>query len=140
MTGVLTVFPVSDYFSFALLVVLNFDLPLPLPGSSPTPPVPCFLLPPLPPSFPSPLVPFPSLSFSVLIPFPFSSSDLRSDFSLNSFIKDCLYSYRVKKLLRTSLVAQWLGIRLPVRGTRVQALVREDPTYRRATKPMRHNY
>ena len=40
----------------------------------------------------------------------------------------------------TSLVAQWLGIRLPVQGTRVRALVREDPTCRRATKPVRHNY
>ena len=40
----------------------------------------------------------------------------------------------------TSLVAQWLRIRLPVQGTRVRALVREDPTCRRATKPMHHNY
>ena len=39
-----------------------------------------------------------------------------------------------------SLVAQWLRIRLPVQGTRVRALVREDPTCRRAAKPMRHNY
>ena len=42
--------------------------------------------------------------------------------------------------MRTSLVAQWLRIRLPMQGTRVQALVREDPTCRGATKPMRHNY
>ena len=41
---------------------------------------------------------------------------------------------------RTSLVAQWLRISLPVRGTRVRALVREDPTCRRTTKPVRHNY
>ena len=40
----------------------------------------------------------------------------------------------------TCLVAQWLRIRLPMQGTRVQALVREDPTSRRATKPVRHNY
>ena len=39
-----------------------------------------------------------------------------------------------------SLVAQWLRIRLPMQGTRVQALVREDPTCLRATKPMRHSY
>ena len=39
-----------------------------------------------------------------------------------------------------SLVAQWLRIRLPVQGTRVQALVREDPTCRGATKPVHHNY
>ena len=41
---------------------------------------------------------------------------------------------------QTSLVAQWLRIRLPMQGTRVQALVREDPTCRGATKPVRHNY
>ena len=39
-----------------------------------------------------------------------------------------------------SLVAQWLRIHLPMQETRVQALVREDPTCRRATKPVRHNY
>ena len=41
---------------------------------------------------------------------------------------------------RTSLVAQWLRICLPKEGTRVRALVREDPTFCRATKPVRHNY
>ena len=40
----------------------------------------------------------------------------------------------------TSLVAQWLRIRLPMQGTRARALVREHPTCRRATKPVRHNY
>ena len=40
----------------------------------------------------------------------------------------------------TSLVVQWLRIHLPVQGTQVRALVREDPTCRRATKPVRHNY
>ena len=39
-----------------------------------------------------------------------------------------------------SLVAQWLGIRLPMQRTRVRALVQEDPTCRGATKPVRHNY
>ena len=39
-----------------------------------------------------------------------------------------------------SLVARWLRICLPMQGTRVGALVREDPTCRRATKPVRHNY
>ena len=42
-------------------------------------------------------------------------------------------------MLGTSLVVQWLRIRLPMQGTRVQALVREDPTCRGATKPVRHN-
>ena len=39
-----------------------------------------------------------------------------------------------------SLVAQWLRICLPMQGTRVQALVWEDPTCRGATRPMSHNY
>ena len=32
-------------------------------------------------------------------------------------------------------MAQWLRIRLPMQGSRVRSLVREDPTCRRATKP-----
>ena len=40
----------------------------------------------------------------------------------------------------TSLVAQWLRIRLPMQGTQVRALVQEDPTCCGATKPVRHNY
>ena len=39
-----------------------------------------------------------------------------------------------------SLVAQWLGIRLPMQGTRVRAPVWEDPTCRGATEPVSHNY
>ena len=39
-----------------------------------------------------------------------------------------------------SLVAQWLRICLPMQGTRVRALVWEDPTCRRATRPVSHNY
>ena len=46
----------------------------------------------------------------------------------------------IENVIRTSLVAQWLRIRLPMQGARVQSLVPEDPTYRRATKPMHHNY
>ena len=48
-------------------------------------------------------------------------------------------NYR-KKTVGASLVAQWLGIHLPMQGTRVQALVWEDPTCRGGTKPMRYNY
>ena len=56
-----------------------------------------------------------------------------------------LYTENYKMLLKEtkdwpSLVAQWLRICLPMQGTRVQALVREDPTCCGATKPMRHNY
>ena len=40
----------------------------------------------------------------------------------------------------TSLVAQWLRICLPMQGSWVRSLVREDPTCHTATKPMRHNY
>ena len=40
-----------------------------------------------------------------------------------------------KDLSWASLVAQWLRICLPMQGTRVRALVWEDPTCRRATGP-----
>ena len=39
-----------------------------------------------------------------------------------------------------SLVVQWLKIHLPMQGTRVRALVQEDPTCHGAAKPVRHNY
>ena len=39
---------------------------------------------------------------------------------------------------RASLVAQWLRICLPTQGTRVRALVWEDPTCRGATRPVSH--
>ena len=39
-----------------------------------------------------------------------------------------------------SLAAQWLRICLPMQGTRVRALVWEDPTCRGATGPVSHNY
>ena len=37
-------------------------------------------------------------------------------------------------------MAQWLRIYLPMQGTQVWSLVQEDPTCRRATKPVCHNY
>ena len=40
----------------------------------------------------------------------------------------------------SSLVAQWLGVHLPVQGMWVQSLVWEDPTCHGATKPVHHNY
>ena len=43
-------------------------------------------------------------------------------------------------IMGTSLVAQWLRVRLPMRGTQVQALVQEDPACCGATKPVHHNY
>ena len=45
-----------------------------------------------------------------------------------------------KKRIGASLVAQWLRILLPMQGTWVGTLVREDPTGLGATKPVRHNY
>ena len=51
-----------------------------------------------------------------------------------------LLTTKQKQTHRASLVVQWLRIRLPMQGTQVRALVREDPTYRRGTKPMHHNY
>ena len=45
-----------------------------------------------------------------------------------------------KSTNRASLVAQWLRICLPMQGTRVRALVWEDPTCRGATGPVSHNY
>ena len=46
----------------------------------------------------------------------------------------------IKIAHRASLVVQWLRIHLPTQGTRVWALIREDPTCHGATKPVRHNY
>ena len=53
----------------------------------------------------------------------------------------CMFNFlRNNQTLRASLVAQWLRLYLPMQGTRVLALVQEDPTCRGATKPIRHNY
>ena len=49
-------------------------------------------------------------------------------------------SYYLICMIGTSLVAQWLRIRLPMQGTQVRALVQEAPTCHRATKPVHHNY
>ena len=53
---------------------------------------------------------------------------------------EIVYSKIKIGLFRASLVAQWLRIRLPMQGTRVRALVQEDPTCFRATKLVHHNY
>ena len=45
-----------------------------------------------------------------------------------------------KMKLKGFLVAEWLRICLPMQGTRVRALVWEDPTCRGATRPVSHNY
>ena len=51
-----------------------------------------------------------------------------------------LFHLFLKTSFRASLVAQWLGIRLPMQGTRVRAPVREEPTCRGAARPVSHNY
>ena len=49
-------------------------------------------------------------------------------------------TFSLKTSGRASLVVQWLRICLPMQGTRVRALVWEDPTFRGATRPVSHNY
>ena len=58
-------------------------------------------------------------------------------------LKRKIFGKTMNKLLRinrASLVAQWLRICLPMQGTRVRALVWEDPTCGGATGPVSHNY
>ena len=49
----------------------------------------------------------------------------------------CPHKYTIKG---ASLVAQWLRICLSMQGTRVRAVVWEDPTCHGATRPVSHNY
>ena len=58
---------------------------------------------------------------------------------LNSYLTP-LTNTISKGIEGASLVAQWLRICLPMQGTRVRALVQEDPTCCGATMPVRHNY
>ena len=65
-------------------------------------------------------------------------SNKKNIFLCNNLQHNC----RLKKLTgwQTSQVVQWLRIRLSMQGTRVQALVCEDPTCRRATRSTHRNY
>ena len=49
-----------------------------------------------------------------------------------------MYNLLLRQKPQTSLVVQWLRIRLPVQGTQVQFQVQEDPTCCQATKPVRN--
>ena len=80
-----------------------------------------------------------SISFSLLSILP--QSGMKLFFGTIAVVSQTLQEFRLLKTnLGTSLVVQWLRIRLPVQGTRVRALVREDPTCHEATKPVRHDY
>ena len=62
--------------------------------------------------------------------------------ALQSFLKcrsDPLGSSLKSSSAGASLVAQWLGVCLLMQGTRVRALVWEDPTCRGAAGPVSHN-
>ena len=74
-------------------------------------------------------------SFSDLKHMLWKIKHIVSHYKINGFEWDDVY-----KVPRASLVAQWLRIRPPRQGTRVRALVQEDPTCRGATKPECHNY
>ena len=68
---------------------------------------------------------------------------LKDDFQASSLLStfwSALQNFDYIQNLGASLVAQWLRIRLPMQGTRLQALVQEDPTCHGATKPVHHNY
>ena len=53
---------------------------------------------------------------------------------------DCHFLLVKNNICGASLVAQWLRVCLPMQGTRVRALVWEDPTCRGATRPVSHSY
>ena len=59
---------------------------------------------------------------------------------ISSYLRSVSHRLHTKNRLGASLVAQWLGIRLPMQRTRVRAPVREDPTCRGATRPVSLNY
>ena len=64
--------------------------------------------------------------------------DLVKQIMVKSF-RGIVYHHQ-KEWGRASLVVQWLRVCLPMQGTRVRALVWEDPTCRGAIRPVSHNY
>ena len=57
----------------------------------------------------------------------------------SSYIQNLLSSSKFKTEIRTSLVVQWLRIRLPMQETQVQSLAWEFSTRLRAAKPVHHD-
>ena len=86
----------------------------------------------------SPLLRLPIWIFGMLDSAPQVSESLL--IFLHSFFCFSDWIILIIIIIGTSLVTQWLRIRLPMKGTRVQALVREDPTCCRATKSVCHSY
>ena len=69
-----------------------------------------------------------------------SSLNLFSGFREDDYSSSVILNPNLNiKTYGASLVSQGLRIHLPMQRTRVQSLVREDPTCRGATKPVRHN-
>ena len=74
--------------------------------------------------------------------FPLQFFSFLLNFTIGSKEKiGCTFNTLLGNLLsRTSLVAQWLRIHLPMQGTLVGALVWEDPTCHGTTRPVCHKY
>ena len=70
-----------------------------------------------------------------------SNSLLTSSYKiLNTLCPSIFFAgFKIKSKPRASLVAQWLRICLLMQGTRVRALVWEDPTCHGAAGPVSHN-
>ena len=65
---------------------------------------------------------------------------LNSTFKRNVWLIENIQFKNNLKYCWTSLVGQWIRIRLPRQGKQVRALVWEDFTCHRAAGPLRHNY
>ena len=72
--------------------------------------------------------------------FPFCKDNNNKKKNLYTHCKKNGRNYIKIRIIGASLVAQWLRICLPMQGTRVRALVWEDPTCRGATRPVSHNH
>ena len=83
---------------------------------------------------------FQDLSYSNLHSTLFSRQSYSKQDSLVLVLEYTKKSAEQNTESRASLVAQWLRICLLMQGTRVRALVWEDPTCRGATRPVSHNY